>query len=109
MELRGDLGYGYPDRHCPGCGIGLLASERCSIPGCPESRRRARVRGANLDGAGALRQLNGGRMDGQVARDYLDRLDELERRSRDLELLDAYEAALGVRLGGVDHRPGRLP
>ncbi len=107
MELRGDLGYGYPDRHCPGCGVGLMASERCSIPECPESRRRARVRGANLDGAEALRQLGGGRISRQAAVGYLDRLDELERRSMDLELLDAYEVALGVRLGGVGHEPGR--
>ena len=107
MELRGDLGYGYPDRHCPGCGVGLMASERCSIPKCPESRRRARTGGANLDGAEALRQLGDGQISGQAAVEYLDRLDELERRSMDLELLDAYEAALGVRLGGVGHEPGR--
>jgi hypothetical protein len=107
MELRGDPGHGYPDRHCPGCGIGLMASERCSIPGCPESRRRARARAANLDGAEALRQLGGGRISGRAAVEHLDRLDELERRSMDLELLDAYEAALGVRLGGVGHKPGR--
>ncbi len=74
---------------------------------CSSSTTSARVRGANLDGAEALRQLGGGQISGQTAVEYLDRLDELERRSMDLELLDAYEVALGVRLGGVGHEPGR--
>lgn len=87
---------------------------RAASPEAQAAARRYYARGtgyrsANLDGAEALRRLGGGTLDGAVARDYLDRLDELERRSMNLELLDAYETALGVRLGGVDHRPGRLP
>jgi hypothetical protein len=60
----------------------------------------------NLDGADALAALAGGRISGQTAVEYLDRLDELERRSMDLELLDSYADALGVPLGGVGHEHG---
>jgi hypothetical protein len=117
MELRGDnYGAQYGGLHCPACGVGLREGERCSIPGCPEARRAARRHparnltgaeamrrlasgiadgpGGTLDGAEALRQTEAMRFnDGQWALDYLDRMDELERRSMDLELLDAYEAA----------------
>ena len=60
-------------------------------------------------------------MDGQGAGDHLDRMDELKRRSpqmylnhmseletrsRELALLDAYGAKLGVPITGLDFRPG---
>ena len=76
------------------------------MPNCPEAQRsRRRPARNNITGAQAMRSLNDGRMDGQVAADYLDRMDELERRSRDLELLDDYERVLGI--GGVRHERGR--
>jgi hypothetical protein len=61
-----------------------------------------------MRGADALAEVNRqAARDGQVASDYLDRLDELERRSLDLELLDDYARALGLSgLGGVRHVRG---
>ena len=80
-------------------------------PGDPDDRREvarvnARLRagdlgirsGGTLTGAEALRQLRDrdpAAPGWRIA--YLDNMDELDRRSMDVELMDSYEAALGVR------------
>ena len=83
----------------------LTRAERSAV----DASRYAPSRSATLDGASALRQLNGARRDGQVANDYIERRDRLERRSADLELLEDYGRAIGVPIAGVDHRPGTWP
>ena len=123
MEVRGgDYGAHYGTGHCPGCGVGLMTGERCSIPDCPEAKRAARrqparnltgreavrsmTSGGTLTGAEALRAMGGGNMTGRSAVDHLDRQDQLHRNADDLELLDCYARALGLPLGGVGHEPG---
>jgi len=70
------------------------ACGKASGAASPAARKQGARPGGTLDGAEALRQTEAMRFnDGQWALDYLDRMDELERRSMDLELLDAYEAA----------------
>ena len=65
-----------------------------------------RSRGETLTGAEALRMLNGGRITGDAALDVLNHQDELDRRSMDWELVEAYSEALGLPITGVDFRRG---
>lgn len=84
MEVREYGGGTYPDRHCRACGVGLMESERCTIPGCPENRGRRRT----LTGAQAAAQLTSGTLDGRAAVRLLDADAELEERALDAERID---------------------